>query len=119
MARSSRPALFNDWEAPKDSVDRQGVAAYRRLLLRPEDNRAIAASARFRGDVLVVESEFDDTVPHAVIANYLAAFGNARTLTHRVLSGADHELSQDDWQQANAMLIQSWLTDQALRSLDA
>ena len=35
-------------------------AAYRRLALRAEDNRALGACAQFLGDALVVESEHDE-----------------------------------------------------------
>ena len=59
---------------PKRRLDKDELAAYRRRPLDPEENRALRACAAFRGDVLMVESEHDDVVPHPVIANYLAAF---------------------------------------------
>ena len=33
-----------------------------------EENRALRACAEFEGDALIVESEHDDIVPHAVVA---------------------------------------------------
>ena len=47
---------------------------YRRTPLTPADNRALRSAAGFEGDVLLVEAERDDVIPHQVIANYRAAF---------------------------------------------
>ena len=76
------PALYKDedWEVPKRQLDT--ATSWRRTgdrVVAPQENRALAACAAFRGDVLIVESEHDDVVPHPVIANYLAAF-DARPL---------------------------------------
>ena len=90
------PALYKDedWDLPKRRLDREELAAYRRRPVDAADNRALGACAAFRGDVLIVESEHDDVVPHQVIANYLAAFAQAHSLTYRVIEGADHGLSE-------------------------
>ena len=67
--------------------------AFRRREVRADENRALRACAEFRGDVLIVESEHDVIVPHPVIANYVAAFAQAHSLTSRVIKGADHGLA--------------------------
>ena len=61
-----------------------------------QDNRALSACSTFRGDVLLLESEHDDFVPPAVIKNYLAAFANPRSLTSRLMQGADHGVSDEN-----------------------
>src|SRR4051812_21437319 len=90
------PALYKDegWELPKRQLDKAELAAYRRQPVAAPDNRALAAGAAFRGDVLIVASEHDDVVPHQVIVNYRAALAQARSLTYPVVEGADHGLSQ-------------------------
>ena len=68
------PALYNDagWELPKRKLHEDpDFCAYRRRPVAPEENRALRACTAFRGNVLIVESEQDDVVPHPVIANYL------------------------------------------------
>ena len=67
------------------SLDRAKLAVYRRSRLTPGDNRALAACAECRGDVLIVESEHDDVVPHPVLENYRAAFLQTRSMTYRVI----------------------------------
>jgi pimeloyl-ACP methyl ester carboxylesterase len=106
------PALYKDagWDRPKRQchVD-PDLPAYRRRSVRWQDNRALGACAAFQGDVLIVESENDDVIPHPVIENYLAAFGKARSLTSRVIDGADHGLSAESAQRAYTTLLLNWL----------
>jgi pimeloyl-ACP methyl ester carboxylesterase len=108
------PALYkdDDWEAPKRRLHVDpDFAAYRRLSLRAEDNRALGACAQFLGDALVVESERDEIIPHPAVANYIAALTNAHSLTYRVIEGADHSLSQEPWERAYTELLVGWLTE--------
>src|SRR3954470_9706669 len=69
------PALYKDedWALPKQQLKKYGLGAYRRLAISPDENRALGACAAFEGDVLIVESEHDDIIPHPVIANDMAA----------------------------------------------
>ena len=108
------PALYMDpgWELPKRQLHRvTDLAAYRRQRIPVDENRALRACTGFRGDVLLVESEYDETVPHMVIQNYAAAFANARSLTARQLPGADHALSEKTMQKAYTELLVDWLTE--------
>ena len=110
------PALYKDedWAAPKQRLDKDALAAYRRRPVAPEENRALRACAEFGGDALVVESEHDDTIPHAVVANYVAALRRARSLTYRRIEGADHGLSDRASQEAYAALLMGWVTEMVL-----
>ncbi|WP_043339573.1 alpha/beta hydrolase family protein [Belnapia moabensis] len=110
------PALYRDedWAAPKQRLDKDALAAYRRGPVAAEENRALRACAEFEGDALIVESEHDDIIPHAVVANYLAAFRRARSLTYRRIEGADHGLSDRASQEAYAALLMSWVTEMVL-----
>lgn len=46
--------------------------------------------------MLIVESERDEIVPHRAVAGYLASFVAARSVTYRVISGADHALTHPE-----------------------
>jgi alpha-beta hydrolase superfamily lysophospholipase len=78
------------------------------------ENRALRACAAFEGDVLIVESEHDNVVPHQAIANYIAAFERAHSLTYRIIAGADHGLSEELWQQAYTSLLVNWAKEMVL-----
>ncbi len=111
------PALYMDpgWELPKRQLHRvTDLAAYRRQRIPVDGNRALRACAGFRGDVLLVEAEHDDTVPHMVTQNYAAAFAGVRSLTARQLAGADHALSEKPMQKAYTALLVAWLTEMVL-----
>jgi hypothetical protein len=49
-----------------------------------------------------------------VIENYMAACKGARSLTYRVIAGADHALSDKDWQQTYTTLLVAWMTEMVL-----
>ena len=51
--------------------------------------------AGFGGDIMVLESERDEFIPHAVVEAYLEAFPRAR---HDVIAGATHALTEPAWQ---------------------
>lgn len=111
------PALYmdNGWGLPKRQLHReQDLASYRRSLVRPEDNLALRACAEFKGDVLLVESEHDATIPHEVICSYRDACVQSRSLTYRVIDGADHGLSDERWQRSYTALLVSWMTEMVL-----
>jgi pimeloyl-ACP methyl ester carboxylesterase len=110
------PALYKDadWGKPKRSLHADPeLMAYRRRAIAPgEGNRALDACAAFRGDVLIVESENDGIVPHAVIMNYLAAFSaGAHSLTSRIITGASHGLADEESQRAYSLLLTNWITE--------
>ena len=106
------PALYKDgdFDRPKRALNLDpDLPAYRRRRLEPTDNIALAAAARFEGDVLVVESEHDTVIPHPVIANYLRAFGAAASREHEVIPDADHGLSQRGWRRAWGDVLVRWV----------
>ena len=111
------PALYRDegWTLPKEQLDKEDLSVYRLMRLRPQDNRALAACAAFRGEALIIESGHDDTVPHPVIENYLAAFAHARSIDAEVLEGADHALSHPDWERDFHLRLMAWLSVSACR----
>ncbi|WP_263143596.1 alpha/beta fold hydrolase [Pseudomonas sp. RIT-PI-AD] len=112
------PALYrdSDWDAPKLALDRADLNRYRRTHIQAGDNRALAACADFRGDVLIVESEHDDFVPHPTIMSYRAAFQSVHSLTHRIVDGADHGLSDEVSQQAYTSILVRWITEMVIGS---
>lgn len=112
------PALYRDedWTLPKLKLDKRDLAAYRRAPVSAEENCALRACAEFEGDVLIVESEHDEIVPHPAIASYVASFRKAHSLTCRVIEGADHALSEAPCRKAYNALLVNWATEMVLGS---
>lgn len=107
------PALYadDDWDTPKARLNRRRIAAYRARPVAPEDNRALAAASTFAGDVLLVESEHDRLIPHATMLSWVSAFRRAQSLTYRLVSGADHALSEPEHRAAYQRLLVAWCTE--------
>ena len=108
------PALYVDagWEIPKLRLRKeQDLDAYRQTIIAAEQNRALLACSRFAGDVLLVQSEFDHLIPPAVISNYREACVHARSLTYRMMGGADHGLTEEPMREAYTALLFNWLRE--------
>jgi uncharacterized protein len=114
-------ALYRDadWTKPKGSLDRTDLNTYRLLSIKPAGNRALEACSNFRGDVLLVESQHDTIIPSSVTANYRTAFVQARSLTVRVIEGADHALSTIESQNDYTSLLTNWATEVILKARSA
>lgn len=107
------PAIYRDedWLTPKLLLDREDLIEYRGSLIPAASNRALQACAGFRGDVLLVESEFDSYVPHSTIMSFRAAFQQTHSLTHRIIDHADHALSSEAAQDAYTSILVDWITE--------
>jgi pimeloyl-ACP methyl ester carboxylesterase len=107
------PALYrdSDWKKAKAKINRQALNAYREMYLEPGDNRALRACAKFQGDALIVESEKDTVVAHPAVASYAAAFRRAHSMSHRVLDGADHGLTDARCRDAYHHIVSRWMSE--------
>ena len=118
------PALYkdSDWDAPKLALRQlQNLETYRRARIAVDGNRALRAAAGYRGDVLIVESERDVIVPHPVIQSYREAFAHTRSLTYRMIDGADHGLTDPECRRAYTTILVNWITEMVAgkRAVDA
>ena len=111
------PALYKDedWDVPKFELrNRWDLPAYRSTVVTAEHNRALKAYTGFQGDVLLVEAEHDEIVPHQVAENYRKAFTKAKSLTSRVIGGADHGLVRKEDQRAYTKMLIAWITEMVI-----
>lgn len=96
------PALYSDAEldlagGPRDS----GCQT-------PETATALRNVAGYAGRVLILESEHDELIPHAVVEAYLSACRQGR---HEVIRGAGHRLSEPRWKAEFIEIIARWFGD--------
>lgn len=113
------PALYmdKDWDTPKRQLHKgQDLKAYRQQVLSANANRALRACSAFQGDILLVESEHDQVIPHPVIVSYREAAKQAHSLTYRVLKEADHGLTDDASQRAYTSLLVDWLQEMVINA---
>ena len=107
------PAIYRDaeWDTPKRQLDKADIARYRSRPIPVAENRALRACAEFHGDVLLVESEHDEHVPHPTIMSYRAAFQQVHSLSHRVIDHADHPLTTTVAQESYTSILVNWITE--------
>lgn len=60
---------------------------------------------------MLVESEFDTTIPRPVLTSYREACKRARSLTYRCMAGADHGLSAEQDQRTYTSLLAGWMAE--------
>lgn len=93
------PALY------PDAALEQAPRERRTELVSAADALPLRNLAAFAGPVLVVESEHDEVIPHAVVEAYLSSRPGIR---HEVIPGAAHALSEPTWNAAFLALILEW-----------
>lgn len=71
--------------------------------------RALQACARFKGDLLIVESEHDHLVPHPTITSFISAFTQAHSSSYSVIKGGDHLLRDDAPRKTYHDLLVGWI----------
>jgi dienelactone hydrolase len=116
------PAIYmdRDWELPKRRLhDDAELANYRRRRIEAEDNRALHACSRFKGDVLLVEAECDEVIPRQVVDNYARAFAGAHSMTRRLVRGADHGFTEKPVQRQYTDMLVSWMNEMVIGSRGA
>lgn len=89
-------------------ANRVETRQWREDALTPDDNLALKAVNRFGGNILIIESENDDLVPHQAIENYKNAVADKNRLTHVVMKGAPHSLSEPEHLVRCQQILTDW-----------
>ena len=93
------PALYDDGAV---DLPLRGLHRTRRM---PEADEFLGALGRYEHEVLVVESERDETIPHRIVQRYLDALTRGQ---HRVVLGADHALIEQRWRAEFRRIVIDW-----------
>lgn len=96
------PALYPDSE-----LDIPGGSRHTRPEI-PDDAEPLRDLADFNGQVLIVESEHDEAIPHEVIRAYLAACPRAG---HALIPGAAHAMTDPRWNDVFVEQLLKWATE--------
>lgn len=107
------PALYlnKDFDMPtaKLVADREGTFFKN---FKPEmGNFALVGIEGFTGDILIIESEFDQIIPHNIIKIYKQASRRKEHLKHKLIKNADHELSTKKYKQAFIGILVTWFKE--------
>lgn len=107
------PALyFNDkFNIPTDKLIKEDKNAFTTFGLTPENSLALKGVANFPGDILIIESEKDEVIPHSVIENYLGVISDKRRLTYKIIKNARHSLTDEKLDKEYLHLLKNWFLD--------
>ncbi len=80
--------------------------------LQSEQSYALKALSSFSGDILIIESEHDEFIPHQIVKNYLNAVKNKSKLDYVVMKDTGHNLSNEKMLQEFITILTDWFADQ-------
>jgi uncharacterized protein len=73
-----------------------------------KDNLALSGVKKVTTQLLVVESEHDQIIPHTIIELYLSSIENEAKKMHTLIHYADHQLSKEEWKQTFIDILKDW-----------
>jgi len=108
------PALYFDegMDIPTDRLIKENPQAFTSSDLTEENCLALKGVANFAGEILLIESEKDEMIPHAVIENYLSVIQDKRRLTYEVMKGAGHHFwNNPELDEKYLDILKDWLSE--------
>jgi pimeloyl-ACP methyl ester carboxylesterase len=104
--------IFNKPEPTAVSNRKGAYDDWRKKILSPSDNKALRALHSFKGNVLIIESEHDEQVPHQTVCNYGMAVKGSSKRTFVVMRNAPHSLRNSSLQAIYRGLLCDWARKQ-------
>lgn len=107
------PALYPDscLRQLECQIGKKQLAEFRHQTIEAQDNTVLSAASQFKGDVLIISAEKDETIPPIQIENFLEAFKKqSRSLDHQVIPEADHGFSEPKWKKEVKLTLINWLS---------
>lgn len=105
------PAIYhnNDFtKVTKKLVEEREEVFFQNFL--PEKNNMILSAIRnFQNNILIIESEHDQIIPHSIIQLYADSVKNRENMRLEVIHNADHQLSDPSYKQALILYLCQWV----------
>lgn len=91
------PALYPDEsiDTPSGKISRGENLKYFSQKASKKNNRALQSLAKFKENLLLVESDKDEVIPKQTIDNYINAVNLKAKFVHKIIKGADHGLGKE------------------------
>ena len=91
-------------------IENPGVKEWRMQKRKPDATYSLEAVHDFKGNVLIIESELDDVIPHQIIESYTNAVSDKSKLTHEVLKGAPHSIQEREFKDMVEKVYLEWFS---------
>jgi uncharacterized protein len=99
---------FNKPKMQTSGSDDPFLTAWREKPKNSSETFALKAVSGFDGEILIIESEKDDTIPHQTIQNYENAVKDKNKLTHVVLEDAPHSIKDGPFKDKVEKILVDW-----------
>lgn len=90
------------------SGDDPEAVNWRNQQRKPTETYALKAVHDFQGNILIIESEKDDSVPHQTIFNYANAVEDKSKLTHILMKDAPHSIKEGRFRDEVERILVNW-----------
>lgn len=107
------PANYPDHgfeDIPQDSYPRLSLSTkeWRHQPLTYDKTIALRAIHQYPHEILIIESEKDEQIPHQTIQNYVNAVSDKSKLTYKIIKDADHSMRKELHQQEFIDILVEW-----------
>ena len=92
----------------KSSADTQESLAWRKIKKNPDETFALKAINGFDENILIIEAEKDNIIPHQTIENYINAVKDKRKLSHIIMKGAPHSIKEGPFRDEVTRILVDW-----------
>lgn len=100
--------VFDKPKMQTSGSDNPALVAWRTRSRKPSETYALEAISNFDGNILVIESEKDDVVPHQTVQNYINAINDKSKLIHVVMKGAPHSMKEGPFRDQVENILVDW-----------
>ena len=84
------------------------VMAWRKQPKQPNETYALQAVNNFSGNILIIESEKDDSIPPQTIENYINAVKDKNKLTHIIMKNVPHSIKEGKFRDEVERILVDW-----------
>ncbi|HVZ67261.1 MAG TPA: alpha/beta fold hydrolase [Patescibacteria group bacterium] len=91
--------------------DEPGVMKWRSEKKKPNETYSLDAVSKFDGKILIMESEFDERIPHQTVENYINAVKNKYNLTHAIIKDAPHSIMDKKFRNEVEDILVNWFSN--------
>ncbi len=106
------PANYKDdgFDDPQtlSTGENEEIMNWRYEALSKNDTFSLQALSQFSGNILIIESEYDELIPHQAVQNYANVIEREHTLTYTVMKDTSHALDDDESKRKFAQMLYEW-----------
>ncbi|MBU1472243.1 alpha/beta fold hydrolase [Patescibacteria group bacterium] len=99
---------FNKSKIQSSGSSNPKLVLWRKQIKKSPETFALEAIASFDGEILIIESGKDNSVPHQTIQNYINAINDKNKLTHIVMKNAPHSIKEGPFRDEVEKILVDW-----------